>query len=61
MSRMSPYTMALLADERAELEARGRTYTLPYREVVRVKLVLYAAQGAEQRRDRAGRPTLANS
>ena len=31
--------------ERAELEVRARDYTLPYREVVRAKIVLLASQG----------------
>ena len=45
MPRKSPYSIELSAVERAELEARARTYTLPYRDVVRAKIVLYAAQG----------------
>jgi transposase len=45
MPRKSPYTIELSGEERAELEARARTYTLPYRDVVRAKIVLYAAQG----------------
>jgi transposase len=45
MPRTSPYAIELSAEERAELEARARTYTLPYREVLRAKIVLYAAQG----------------
>ena len=31
--------------ERATLEAMARRYTAPYREVVRARIVLYAAQG----------------
>jgi transposase len=42
---MSPFAIELSAGERAELEARARTYTLPYRDVLRAKIVLYAAQG----------------
>jgi transposase len=45
MPRTSPYAIELTAAERAELEARARTYTLPYRDVLRAKIVLYAAQG----------------
>lgn len=45
MPRKSPYSIELSAVECAELEARARTYTLPYRDVVRAKIVLYAAQG----------------
>ena len=45
MPRTSPYAIVLSAAERAELEARARTYTLPYRDVMRAKIVLYAAHG----------------
>jgi transposase len=45
MPRKSPYTIELAPEERAELEARARMYTLPYRDVLRAKVVLYAAQG----------------
>lgn len=45
MPRQSPYTIVLSATERTELQSRARTYTLPYREVVRAKIVLYAADG----------------
>ena len=42
---MSPYRIELTPPEREELEARARRYTSPYREVIRAKLVLLAAQG----------------
>lgn len=45
MPRESPYRIRLSRTERRTLEARSRQYTLPYREVVRAKLVLLAAQG----------------
>ena len=45
MPRVSPYRIELTRTEREELEARGRRYTSPYRDVVRAKLVLLAAQG----------------
>src|SRR5712692_6819064 len=45
MPRVSPYRIELTRAEREELEARARRYTSPYRDVVRVKLVLLAAQG----------------
>ena len=45
MPRKSPYLIELLPDEQRELEARARKYTLPYRDVVRAKIVLLAAQG----------------
>jgi hypothetical protein len=43
--RHSPYGIELTADERAELEARARKYTSPYRDVIRAKIVLLAAEG----------------
>ena len=45
MTRKSPYVLELSADQRRELEARARRYTSPYRDVVRAKIVLMAAQG----------------
>ena len=45
MPRQSPYHIALNDDERAHLEATARRYTSPYRDVVRARIVLYAAQG----------------
>jgi transposase len=44
MPRQSPYLIELSAVERRELEARARKYTSPYREVIRAKIVLLAAQ-----------------
>jgi Homeodomain-like domain len=43
--RHSPYVIELTADERAGLEARARKYTSPYRDVIRAKIVLLAAEG----------------
>jgi transposase len=45
MPRKSPYVVSLSSEQRRELEARARRYTLPYRDVVRAKIVLMAAQG----------------
>ncbi len=45
MSRKSPFLIALDRNERRELESLSRKYTSPYRDVVRAKIVLYAAQG----------------
>lgn len=45
MPRQSPYAINLTEEERAELEARSRAYTSPYRDVVRAKIVLFASQG----------------
>jgi transposase len=45
MPRKSPYVLQLTADQRRELEARARKYTLPYRDVIRAEIVLMAASG----------------
>jgi transposase len=45
MSRTSPLTVTLTRQERAELEARARRYSLPYRDVVRARIILLAADG----------------
>jgi len=45
MPRTSPFAVTLTAQERFVLEAQARKYTLPYREVVRAKIVLLAADG----------------
>lgn len=45
MPRTSPYSIALADAERTELEARARRYTSSYSEVVRARIVLYAADG----------------
>ena len=45
MPRTSPYSLTLTDAECTELEARARRYTSSYSEVVRAKIVLYAAEG----------------
>src|ERR1700704_7033146 len=45
MPRASPYSITLAEGERAELEARARRYTSSYSDVVRARIVLYAAEG----------------
>jgi len=45
MPRTSPYNITLAEAERAELEARARRYTSSYSDVVRARIVLYAADG----------------
>ena len=45
MPRHSPFRIRLTREERRELEARTRQYTSPYRDVIRAKLVLLAAEG----------------
>ncbi len=49
MPRRSPFSIILGDEERVELEARTRRYTSSYRDVVRAKIVLYAADGMENR------------
>lgn len=47
MPRPSPYVITLSSAERRALQERVAQYTLPYRDVVRAKIVLFAAQGLE--------------
>ncbi len=49
MPRTSPYVLLLDEDERKLLKERARSYTLPYKDVVRAKAILYAAQGMENK------------
>jgi transposase-like protein len=43
--RKSPFLIELTSEERQKLQGVVRQYTSPYREVVRAKIILYAAQG----------------
>ena len=45
MPRNSPYTLLLDCREKQFLEAITRKYTSPYRDVMRAKVILFAAQG----------------
>lgn len=45
MPRRSPYVIELTCEERTALERQARCYTLPYRDVMRAKVVLLAARG----------------
>ena len=45
MPRSSPYVIRLSSAEEAELRRRVAKYTLPYFQVQRAKMILYAAQG----------------
>jgi transposase len=45
MPRRSPYEVDLSEEERVELERRARRCSSPYRDVVRARIVLMAAQG----------------
>lgn len=45
MPRRSSFAITLTRDERATLEQRAAKYTSPYRDVVRAKIILLAADG----------------
>jgi transposase len=45
MLRESPYVVDLSDGERHVLESIAAKYSSPYRDVIRAKIVLYAAQG----------------
>lgn len=45
MPRKTPFTIELSREERRQLESQARRYTLPYRDVIRAKIVLLAAEG----------------
>lgn len=49
MPRSSPYVISLTPKERKVLETKARQYTLSYRDVVRAKVVLLAAEGLENK------------
>jgi transposase-like protein len=46
MAGKSPYAVVLTGEQRAELERRAAAYSGPFRDVVRAKAILYAADGA---------------
>src|ERR1700756_5995622 len=45
MQKESPFAIVLSKEERVALEAQARQYTSPYCDVVRAKIVLFAAEG----------------
>ncbi len=45
MPRKSPFTIHLSDEERRELKSRASSYTLPYFQVTRARMILLAAQG----------------
>ena len=45
MPRKSPFVIVLDQEEKSHLERQARSYTSPYRDVIRAKIVLLAAQG----------------
>jgi transposase len=42
---VSPFLIELSSVERTHLEAMAHQYTSPYRDVIRARIVLYAAEG----------------
>jgi hypothetical protein len=46
MAGKSPYAVVLTGEQRTELERRAAAYSGPFRDVVRAKAILYAADGA---------------
>lgn len=49
MPRKSPFVIELTHEERQILERRAREYTSPYRDVMRAKIILRAADGWENK------------
>ena len=45
MPRSSPFIIELTSAEKAQLETAARQYTSPYRDVIRAKIILFAAEG----------------
>jgi hypothetical protein len=45
LPRTSPFVISLSSAEEGELRRRAGKYTLPYFQVQRAKMILYAAQG----------------
>jgi len=43
--RESPYLISLSSEDRAKLESSARRYTSQYRDVIRARIILYAAEG----------------
>jgi transposase len=49
MPKTSPFVIVLTDEQRRVLESRARKYTSSYIDVVRAKIVLYAAEGIENK------------
>ena len=49
MPRSSPYVIVLTPEEHRVLKSRSRRHTLSYRDVVRARIVLLAAEGLENK------------
>jgi hypothetical protein len=49
MPRECPFEIRLSEEERGILEQRARKHTLPYRDVMRAKMILLAAEGQQNK------------
>jgi len=49
MPKKSPFPITLTDEQRAVLESRVRRYTSSYIDIVRAKIILYAAAGLENK------------
>lgn len=49
MPRRSPFVILLSDEEKEQLETMAARYTSPYFEVVRAKVILFAARGMENK------------
>lgn len=49
MPRKSPFKIVLANEEREHLISLARKYTAPYRDVIRAKAILMAAEGMENK------------
>ena len=49
MPRKSPFVILLTSDEKNSLQAVARKFTSSYIDVIRAKIVLYAAEGLENK------------
>ncbi|GAI14544.1 unnamed protein product [marine sediment metagenome] len=49
MPRKSPFKIVLANEEREDLISLARKYTAPYKDVIRVKAILMAAEGMENK------------
>jgi transposase len=47
MPRKSPFIIVLSANERATLQKQAHKYTSSYRDVIRARIILYAADGLD--------------
>jgi DNA-binding NarL/FixJ family response regulator len=47
--RQSPFTIDLASAERRELRRRAAQYRAPYRDVIRARIVLMAAEGLQNK------------